>query len=382
MANNQLTYTLPSFYHRHRKKTSIIYLSVLLFLVVVGVALPLLRVDVSSQSRGVVRSLQENVPLSATISGRVLVNNLERNNQAIYKGDTLLIVETPVLEIQQNLKANLRSDYYAQMQDLNTLISGNTSSVLRTAVYQKQLGQYLQRVAELKVAVEQAKRNFSRTEDLYNQGVTPQIEYDQSLFELESANEALNSYRRQQANTWQAEKRQLEVETMNLSSEIQQITQQKENYVLTAPISGILVNYTGLQKESFLNAQQSIGEISPMDKLLVECYVSPEDIGLIQVGQNVNFQIDAYNYNQWGMVSGKVTEIDENITLQQDGTAFFKVRCEMNQNYLELDNHYKGEITKGMTLTGRFIINRRSLWQLLYDEIDDWLNPNQMEIEE
>jgi HlyD family secretion protein len=30
-----------------------------------------------------------------------------------------------------------------------------------------------------------------------------------------------------------------------------------------------------------------------------------------------------------------------------------------------------------MTLQARFSIAERSLWQLLYDKADDWLNPNQ-----
>src|SRR5690606_4892550 len=142
-----------------------------------------------------------------------------------------------------------------QIQDLNVLISGS-SGKLRTAVYQRQYGEYQQRISELKVRLTQAERNFNRTKNLYNQGVSPQMEYDKDLYETEAAREALNSYKQQQTNNWQAEKRQLEVEMMNLSSEIKQIKEQKENYILIAPISGVLVNYIGLQKGSFLNAQQ------------------------------------------------------------------------------------------------------------------------------
>ena len=33
-------------------------------------------------------------------------------------------------------------------------------------------------------------------------------------------------------------------------------------------------------------------------------------------------------------------------------------------------------IKKGMTLQARFYVTRRTLFQLLYDKADDWLNPN------
>lgn len=38
-------------------------------------------------------------------------------------------------------------------------------------------------------------------------------------------------------------------------------------------------------------------------------------------------------------------------------------------------NGYKGYLKKGMTLQARFIITERTLWQLLYDKVDDWINP-------
>ena len=31
---------------------------------------------------------------------------------------------------------------------------------------------------------------------------------------------------------------------------------------------------------------------------------------------------------------------------------------------------------KGMTVQARFIVARRSFWQLLFDKVDNWLNPN------
>ena len=48
----------------------------------------------------------------------------------------------------------------------------------------------------------------------------------------------------------------------------------------------------------------------------------------------------------------------------------------MDKNYLQLKNGYKGQIGKGMTLTARFYLLDRTLWQLLFDRVDDWFNPN------
>ncbi|WAC41492.1 HlyD family efflux transporter periplasmic adaptor subunit [Pedobacter sp. SL55] len=113
----------------------------------------------------------------------------------------------------------------------------------------------------------------------------------------------------------------------------------------------------------------------PDSSLIAFCYVKPSDIGLIKKGQRVRFQIDAFNYNQWGMLTGKVIDIAEDIT-QQNQTMYFKVKCKLDQQYLQLKNGYKGNIKKGMSLTANFTIAKRSLLQLLYDRVDDWMNPS------
>nr|WP_305051556.1 HlyD family secretion protein [Elizabethkingia bruuniana] len=87
--------------------------------------------------------------------------------------------------------------------------------------------------------------------------------------------------------------------------------------------------------------------MSPEQSLVAECLVSPKDIGFIRTGQKVKFQIDTYNYNQWGLVDGRVQEIDQNIKInQQTGEASFRVLCKMDKNYLQLKNGYKGQIGK------------------------------------
>jgi membrane fusion protein, peptide pheromone/bacteriocin exporter len=69
-----------------------------------------------------------------------------------------------------------------------------------------------------------------------------------------------------------------------------------------------------------------------------------------------------------------VIDIDRNITIQGE-QAFFKVRSSMNTTAMQLNSGYKTEVSKGMTLTTRYSITRRSLYQLLFDKVDDWLNP-------
>ena len=47
----------------------------------------------------------------------------------------------------------------------------------------------------------------------------------------------------------------------------------------------------------------------------------------------------------------------------------------IDEKHLKLNNGVKGELKKGMTFTSRFLITERTLYQLLYDKVDDWVNP-------
>lgn len=352
-----------------------IYFTILLMVILFFTSLPIIEIPISSSSRGLVRSVQENTKVSSVVSGKVVQSRLERNNQYIQKGDTLLEVATAQLDTQKSLQSSQSSDYAAQLADLQK-ISRSQFGGLQTGQYQREVSAMQEKIAQVQTQLSLAQKDFDRAETLYKQGVVPKAEYDKFFHSLQGLKAQISGIKEQQIAQWQAQKREVERQLRSLVSEIERIGQEQENYVVTAPISGRLVNFSGVQKENFIVQGQNIGEISPEESLIAECMVSPKDIGFIQTGQKVRFQIDTYNYNQWGLLDGTVKEIDQNITVnQQTGEAYFRVICTMQKKYLQLKNGYRGKIGKGMTLTARFHLIDRTLWQLLFDRADDWFNP-------
>ena len=353
-----------------------IYLGSLLLLILVLISLPFIKLSISSSSRGLLRSEQENTKISTVINGKVIKNFLEKNNQAIQKGDTLFVVLADQLNTQKNLQSNQTSDFSAQLSDLQKISRGQYSG-LQTGQYQSEVSAMREKISQIQAQVSLASKDLDRAKLLYAQGVIPTAEYDQVFFNYQNLLKQISTTKEQQIAIWQAQKRETERQIRSTGAEVQRISQEEQNYIITAPISGRLINFSGIQKNNFVIAGQNIGEIASDDALVAECLVSPKDIGFIHKNQEVKFQIDSYNYNQWGLAEGKVKEIDQNITVnQQTGEAFFKVRCTMDKNYLKLKNGYKGQIGKGMTFTARFHLTDRTLWQLLFDRVDDWFNPN------
>ena len=364
--------TLENLIAKNKTKSISIYFAVVLGVLVFLALLPIIKVDISSQSRGMVRSTTDNVPLTSVVNGKVAFVNL-KNNFVVLKGDTLVQLTLDNLDTERATNLKLSNTIQNQIQDLSLVVLGK-SNLLKTPEIQQEWISYSSKSAELLSKIAQAKIVYDRNKALYDKGVIAKAEFEKYSFDFTYAQQALSGLEKNQRSVWQNKKRELEEQLQNLNGTLQKIKVEAKNYIITAPLSGTVENFSGIQVGSFLNASQPIASISAVDQLIVESTVSPNDIGLIHNNQKVKFQLDAFNYNQWGLLEGKVIDIDRNITIQENQT-FFKVRCALNSTAMQLQSGYKTQISKGMTLTTRYMITRRSLYDLLFDKVDDWLNP-------
>ena len=157
-------------------------------------------------------------------------------------------------------------------------------------------------------------------------------------------------------------------------SQIEQLQKEQEYYVVKAPVTGTIEQFTGIYEGTNIQAGQTITGISPETDLIAEVYVTPKDIGYLSKGSKLNIQVDAFNYNDWGIIKGEITEISDDYVLVEN-QPIFKIRCKMEKDHLSLRNGLNGYLKKGMTIRARFILAERTLYQLLFDNVNDWLNP-------
>lgn len=357
----------------------VIYITIILVFVGLLISLPITFVQISSQSQGLIRSKSDNTSLTSIVSGQVAYIKIQENS-SIYKNDTLLIIDN--LGIQTKKTSNYQS--YAgliqQINDLDYLLSGRDNITrIKTSLYQKKLQQYKQERDELLLEFRQRKIEYERNNSLYQDGVLAEMEFLVFKNNFDNVKARLDKLASHQQANWQIEKKAIQERILDIRTEIQQLQNEQKSYFILAPFSGTILNYDGTQKGSFVSAGQTIAQIAPDDSMIVECYVAPKDIGFIKKDQTVKFQVHAFNYNQWGLATGKVLDIDKNLNVQQNGSPFFRVRCSLDTPYLQLNNGYKGHLIKGITLTARFAIAERSLYQLLFDKMDDWFNPKMVD---
>ena len=381
---NDQSPNLISFGNKLKSSTSsrIIYLVILSAIILFLGFTPFLPVQININSQGIIQSELERIELFAPVGGRIIEIRL-KDNQTISKGDTLLIVDSSlprqqsnILSQRSNLLIQLLKDTgklvrFAEMDDYSKL-----NPEFLTDQYKVSWVKFIQEYEDRKLIMNQAERTYKRYKILYDRTAITLSEIEEFKFEYEKAVSDQSMLINLQKSHWEMEAAGYRAELSELYSREAEVEEQNKLFTLRAPVDGSVQNLAGFQAGSWVFTNQKIAEISPDTQLLAICYVDPTDIGLVRKGQSVNFQIDAFNYNQWGLISGKVIEISDDIIITESGLTAFKVRCLLDQDYLELKNHFKGYLRKGMSFTARFNVTERNLFDLLYDKLDNWLNPN------
>jgi len=363
------------FIPKNTVKSTIIYGLVLLVMVYGIAVLPFLSIPIFTSGRGLLKPNKDRMSITSINPGRVTYNAIE-NNTKVEMGDTLVVLQTNVLDDQLNLNHKKIEIITKEIADLKNIVSNKRSAVatLLTPKFKREMIQYNARLTQHYTKLKNLKIALERNTKLLAKGVIAKVEYEDSKLAYDLENNALHQFQKSTRNSWQATITELENQLIEYENNVEQVMNNKKSYVITAPIKGTLINSSSMNNGSFINAGKLLGEITPDTELIAECYISPKDIGLIDKDKDVTFQIDAFNYNQWGLASGKIIRVGEDVEFIEN-QPFYKIQCKLNEGQLKLKNGYSRPLGKGMTLNARFEITERTLYDLLYDKMDDWLNP-------
>ena len=372
-----LNQSVNQFIYENSKRTNILYQIVLIAIFMAFAALYFIEVDVSVQATGIIKPKGEKNIVTSPIDGKIHFVTLSENIP-IDKGDSLFVIQSDNITVSREELLSREKDLVAMLADLNLLLKGPESrSRMATIKYQKEMLFFNTQLAELNQKEYIATKNYDRNKKLYDDHVVAGAEFDQIEFEYNAAKAAIQTLINQQHSQWAAAKDKYEVELRDVRTKLDQIAIQNEVAVVCSPINGVIQKILNVSDGSYVHNGQQIAEVSPTGDLYVECYVTPKDIGYLVKGTDGKFQVDAFNYNDWGMLNGRIEEIFNDVEVNSDNTTYFyKIYCSLNSKELKLKNGYVGHIKKGMTVNTRFVVTRRTLYQLLYDKIDDWLNPN------
>jgi membrane fusion protein, peptide pheromone/bacteriocin exporter len=352
-------------------KGQVIYSLAIFSILALLASLPFIYVNVSVQSEGIIRTV------GAFVAGTITKINAKENAN-VSVGDELYVINTDIIDSKLKLNFIQQNERNVFINDLTILVNTNLSNInfpkLLSPLYSQQFTQLKYLLEENSHQQAKIKKELDVDRKLYQEKVIAMRELDEKEYAYKRLQAEYKTTIERQMSIWQAELSKYKFEKAELMAQNKQTFEEKEIYTIKAPVAGTIQQLAGKYIGSTIQPNESLGIISPDSNLLVECYISPKDIGFIRKNQNVSFQIHAFNYNEWGLLTGKVENVANDFIIINEQPVF-KILCILDKKELSLKNGYIGKVKKGMSLRARFSITDRSLYQLLYDKVDDWINP-------
>jgi multidrug resistance efflux pump len=354
---------------------------IIIVMIVVGIGiLPFIYVDVSVQARGYFQSDIEKQVVTTPFQGKVIYSSIHYG-KTVTKGDTLLVIDSETIRAQNAALIQRIKENDASITDLEKLTKINSleNQPVRTGLvipkYQAEFANLRNRRTIQFQIYRKKKTEHERNELLYRQQIIPKIEYENSLFLLNSEKNNLDQILLSQKLLWQSDLAIRRNDSVKFLADLKQCSEELTNRIVVAPTGGEIIQSSDIQTGSIVSPGMKIAEISPEGELVATCFVKPADIGLIHEKQKVKIQVDAFNFNEWGMLQGDITDISDDMIFENGSAAYFRVKCKPEKTFLSLKNGFRANIKKGMSLNTRILVIRRSLFHLLFDKADKWFNP-------
>ena len=234
---------------------------------------------------------------------------------------------SPVLNVQ--VGSQISGNIQKLFADFNSQVKSNqVLAQLDPATYQANVNSAEAELANAQASLELAQINAKRAEDLLKDKLIPQSEYDQTVATLHQA----------------------EAQVKIRSSSLQRARVDLGRCTIYSPVDGTVISRNvdvGQTVAASMSAPILFQVASDLTKMQIDANVAEADVGGVEVGQEVEFSVDAFPERTF---RGKVTQVRNSPLTVQNVVTYVAV-IEVNNSDLKLK--------PGMTANVSVIVQRR-----------------------
>jgi multidrug resistance efflux pump len=356
---------------RRSVRSSIPGYVVMAVLLGVFAALPLVKVDVVTTVRGMVRPLEEPAGIRASITG-ILDSTILMNNMEVNAGDTLAWIRRDQPEARIREYSRLMAGNLAPVRDIRHILEGKEPE--ETGRYMQSYRNHMAALSHLLVREKFLQGEYVTAGELYMADVIPRHEYEQAEEAYLEVCTGILDMREQYRDRLEEALYRLEQENRDYRGEIALIRSVLHDYFILAPATGTVHNCPGLTEGSVVHSGMSLGSVSPSGCLVAECYLDPGSIQGIREGTPVRLRFDEGEFRYRPHMEASVDHIEKDVTLV-NGKPVYRIRCVLDPPYIMEGNGKMKPVIKGMTFTASFMLFRRPVSSLLMERLNRWANP-------
>ncbi len=367
------------------KAGTVIILSVFSLLIAAVIWACLSKTDIVVTSSGTIQPVGNISSLNSYASGTIKSINVEEGAY-VTAGEILIELDTQSLDIDVDTLNNQKSVLEAQREFYTMIRNGDDMSGKDISSYSADIQPYLLSIIDNDKAyhnnlstLESVKENASLNSDIakikldeykVNSNIS-QAEYDAQKLVVKQAENEFIQAETNVLNAQTSYSEQINSSLSDISGKLSQVNAELEKYRLSieyqkivAPVNGyinsIAVNNIG---ETVTSAQQVVTIVPADTPVEMVCYVKNMDIADIKVGMDAEIKLEAYPYNKYGTVKGKVKYISPSSFQNEKLGSVYLVKLDVDESNPNIN------VMSGLSGAVEVKIGRQSVMRYFLDPI-------------
>jgi hemolysin D len=280
------------------------------------------------------------------------------------------VAEVKLVEVQTVAKESERMNAQAtaDVQLANTMLKEQESNYNRVlyqlqadirqadSKVQEQDREYQQSTAKQKGDIKQAesriKEQQGNRDSLLQSGKLAILKSEEQLKDIQSQIGTLNT------------------EISQTKQQVQELERQLAQKVIRAPVAGTVLQLPFKQAKSFIQTGQLVAQIAPEGAAtILKVQMPSQNTGFLKTGMPVKVKFDAYPFQDYGIVEGKVQMVSPDSKLVDAGNGkieAFEVDVMLDRNYIKSQGK-QIPLNLGQTATAEVIVRQRQTIDLILD---------------
>ncbi|MBW4644749.1 MAG: HlyD family efflux transporter periplasmic adaptor subunit [Goleter apudmare HA4340-LM2] len=268
-----------------------------------------------------------------------------------------------------------------QVQRFSQLVEDGAVSATQIDQLKKEEQESKRLYERAKSDITQAKFRLTEEQNRY-QSIISQLESDikQAKLRLQEAQSSAQGVAQagklailrsqEQLKDLQAQIAAVRSEIAQTQSQMTSIRLQLQQRIVRSPIDGVIFELPVTKPGAVVQPGQRIAQIAPKNTdWVLKAQMPSQDSGFLKVGMPVKVKFDAYPFQEYGIVQGKVAWISPDSKISQTSTGNFGVydlEVTLEQQYVQNGNK-RILLTAGQTANAEVIIRQRRIIDFVLD---------------
>ena len=316
-------------------------------------------------AQGTVTSSESNYVMSG-YSGEIGSCNMIEG-QLVEEGEVLFTIKSTDYDVQQKQLEESRETYEIQVSQYERLVQSIKddtnyfdASIAEDDLYYSIYEAYKSQVAQNELNTDSYKAYGYTDEQIIselekNQGKIAEIYYSA----VQNAQNAIQEAKAQIAS---------------IDAQLSAIGSGQAEYSLKTTASGRLHLLADYKPGMVVQASGTVATITPENsETILESYVSTADMARMHKGDTVKIAVDGLTESVYGNIKGTVTQIDSNLTTQENGdgttASVFRIKIKPDVDYLVNKSGDKVDLVNGMTAQARIEYDKVTYFNYVLEKL-------------